>query len=194
MSLFRKYSYPKDFAPKRRRWPDRKLTQSPAWCSVDLRDGNQALPRPMEPSQKERFFRMLVGIGFKEVEIGFPAASREEFSFCRNLIERNLIPDDVTVSVLTQARDHVIRKTMAAMKGIKKACCHIYIPTSELHTKYVLRESRNQVVKRVISSVGLVRSLAEDMESDICLEFSPEEFTDTDLDFSVDLCDAVVDA
>ncbi len=189
-----KYAYPKEFVPRHRHWPERKIEISPAWCSVDLRDGNQALPRPMEPEQKKTFFKMLMAIGFKEIEIGFPAASSEEWRFCREIIENNLIPNDVRVSVLTQARDHVIRKTMAALKGIEKACCHIYIPTSELHTKYVLRESRNQVVKRAVSSVRLVKSLADEMSSDISLEFSPEEFTDTDLDFSVELCDAVVDA
>lgn len=189
-----KYAYPNEFVPKHRRWPDKKLEISPAWCSVDLRDGNQALPRPMEPEQKKAFFKMLVAIGFKEIEIGFPAASTEEWSFCRELIKQDLIPNDVRISVLTQARDHVIRKTMSALNGIKTACCHIYIPTSELHTRYVLRESRNQVMKRAISSVRLVKSLAEDMSGNVSLEFSPEEFTDTDLDFSVELCDAVVDA
>ncbi len=190
----RKYAYPKEFIPKHRHWPERKIEQAPAWCSVDLRDGNQALPRPMDPKQKKEFFKMLVAIGFKEIEVGFPAASTEEWSFCRELIEGNLIPKDVRISVLTQARDHVIRKTMAALKGIETACCHIYIPTSELHTRYVLRESRNQVVKRAISSVKLVKSMAEEMSGGIHLEFSPEEFTDTDMDFSVELCDAVVDA
>ena len=148
----------------------------------------------MEPDQKERFFNMLVAIGFKEIEIGFPAASSEEWTFCRSLIEKKLIPEDVRVSVLTQAREHVIRKTMAALKGVENACCHIYIPTSDLHTKYVLRESRAQVLKRAISSVKLVKCLSEEMPGKIGLEFSPEEFTDTDLAFSVELCDAVVDA
>ena len=148
----------------------------------------------MDTKQKKTFFKMLLAIGFKEIEVGFPAASVEEFNFCREIIKHDLIPDDVRISVLTQAREHVIRKTMTALIGAKKACCHIYIPTSELHTKYVLRESRNQVMKRAMSSVRLVKSLAEEMTGDISLEFSPEEFTDTDLDFSVELCDAVVDA
>ncbi len=190
----RKYAYPKEFAPRHRNWPERRITESPIWCSVDLRDGNQALPKPMEPFQKEAFFKMLLAIGFKEIEIGFPAASTEEWTFCRNLIEKSLIPSDVRVSVLTQAREHVIRKTMAALKGVQRACCHIYIPTSELHTKYVLRESRKAVVGRTISSVKLVRNIADEIGGDITLEFSPEEFTDTDLDFSVELCDTVVDA
>ncbi|MBR4221393.1 MAG: 2-isopropylmalate synthase [Victivallales bacterium] len=189
------YAYPRHYSPKNRQWPTRRLTKSPAWCAVDLRDGNQALPKPMDPYQKESYFKLLTDVGFKEIEIGFPAASMDEWTFCRDLIERSLIPSDVTVSVLTQAREHIIRRTMNALKGIHKAVCHIYIPISELHYRYVLGETRKELVKRTLDSVRLVRKMADDElnGSKIGLEFSPEEFTDADLDFAVELCDAVVE-
>lgn len=188
------YSQPEKFQPGHRKWTSRELTRCPSWCSVDLRDGNQALPTPLDPYQKKAYFNLLLAIGFKEIEIGFPAASSEELKFCRELIENSLIPDDVTVSVLTQAREHIIRRTMNALKGVKNAVCHIYIPTSELHYKYVLHESKKQLIKRTLDSVRLVRSMAADMpQSNIKLEFSPEEFTDSNLDFVVELCDSVVD-
>lgn len=189
-----KYGHPRHYRPVERKWPDRTLRRTPAWCAVDLRDGNQALPSPLDPYQKETYFKLLLQIGFKEIEIGFPAASMDEWTFCRDLIERRLIPDDVTVSVLTQAREHVIRRTMEALRGVHRAVCHIYVPTSELHVRYVLNESYKQVRERVLASVKLVRELAAEMPgSDIGLEFSPEEFTDSDLDFVVGLCDDVVD-
>ena len=171
------YAYPRHYSPKNRQWPTRRLTKSPAWCAVDLRDGNQALPKPMDPYQKESYFKLLTDVGFKEIEIGFPAASMDEWTFCRDLIERSLIPSDVTVSVLTQAREHIIRRTMNALKGIHKAVCHIYIPISELHYRYVLGETRKELVKRTLDSVRLVRKMADDElnGSKIGLEFSPED-------------------
>lgn len=188
------YSYPKDYGPVNRAWPSAVIQKSPAWCAVDLRDGNQALANPLDPYQKESYFKQLVRIGFKEIEIGFPAASMDEWTFCRDLIERNLIPEDVVISVLTQAREHVIRRTMDALRGVKNAVCHLYIATSELHIRYVLKETQSQVRKKVLDSVRLIRKLADQMpESHIGLEFSPEEFTDSDLDFVVSLCDDVVE-
>jgi 2-isopropylmalate synthase len=189
-----RYAKPQAFSPEQRQWPNRTITESPAWCAVDLRDGNQALPNPMTPDQKWRYFELLTEIGFKEIEIGFPSASADDFQFCRDLIEKGAIPDDVTISVLTQAREHLIRRTFEALVGVKRAIVHVYIATSELHMSYVFGKTAEQTKGIAVESVALIRELADQMAgSDIGLEFSPEEFTDTDLDFAVDICDAVID-
>jgi 2-isopropylmalate synthase len=161
---------------------------------VDLRDGNQALPNPMTPQQKRSYFNLLVDIGFKEIEIGFPSASADDFQFCRDLIEQKAIPEDVTISVLTQAREHLIRRTMEALRGVRRATCHVYIATSDLHMNFVFGKTPAQTRQIALDSVGLIRALADAMpESDIGLEFSPEEFTDSNLDFVVDLCNGVIE-
>jgi 2-isopropylmalate synthase len=189
------YARPKAVSVTRREWPGKSVTQSPAWCAVDLRDGNQALPNPMSPDQKKRYFQMLTEIGFKEIEIGFPSASADDFQFCRDLIEQDLIPEGVTISVLTQARAHLIERTMEALKGVKKAVCHVYIATSDLHMHFVFGKTREETMTTALDSVRLIRELVDAMpESDIGLEFSPEEFTDTDLDYAVEICDRVVEA
>lgn len=189
------YSRPKAVMTDRRRWPSNEITQSPIWCAVDLRDGNQALPNPMTPEQKMRYFDILVDIGFKQIEVGFPSASADDFNFCRDLITRNRVPDDVTISVLTQCREHLIRRTFEALQGVRRAVCHTYIATSDLHMTYVFGKTAQQTLATAVDSVRLIRSLADDLQdSEIALEFSPEEFTDTDLDFAVELCDAVVEA
>ena len=176
-----------------RHWPARTLTKSPSWCAVDLRDGNQALPNPMTPEQKKEYFQLLVDIGFKEIEVGFPSASSDDFSFCRRLIEEELIPEDVTISVLTQAREHLIEKTLEALKGVRKGVIHFYIATSELHAKFVFGLNQSELLDTAVTSTRLIRSGAKSLSgSTIGLEFSPEEFTDTDLDFTVDICNAVV--
>ncbi len=189
------YARPDAIAISSRQWPAKHIEDSPIWCAVDLRDGNQALPNPMTPQQKKRYFQMLTEIGFKEIEIGFPSASADDFQFCRDLIEQGLIPEDVTISVLTQARDHLIRRTMEALKGVKRAICHVYIATSDLHMKFVFGKTREETMATILEAVRLIKEQAHAMpESQIGLEFSPEEFTDTDLDFAVDICDAVVEA
>jgi 2-isopropylmalate synthase len=188
------YAKPHAFAPEHRQWPGRTITENPLWCAVDLRDGNQALPNPMTPEQKWRYFELLTEIGFKEIEIGFPSASADDFQFCRDLIEKGAIPDDVTISVLTQAREHLIRRTFEALVGVKRAVVHVYIATSDLHMSFVFGKTAAQTKASALESVALIRELADQMEgSDIGLEFSPEEFTDTDLDFAVDICDSVID-
>lgn len=178
----------------KRDWPSQIITESPSWCAVDLRDGNQALPNPMTPEQKRKYFGLLVDIGFKEIEVGFPSASSDDFRFCRELIENNLIPEDVTISVLTQAREHLIEKTIEALHGVNKAVVHFYIATSDLHAKFVFGLSKPKLIEAATKSTRKIRSGIQSLEkSTVGLEFSPEEFTDSDLDFVVDICDAVVE-
>lgn len=176
-------------------WPDNEITESPTWCAVDLRDGNQALPNPMTPQQKKEYFNLLCEIGFKEIEVGFPSASEDDFQFCRDLIEQDMIPDDVVISVLTQARPHLISKTVDVLKGVKKAIIHVYIATSTLHMKYVFKKTEKDTIETIRDAVKQIKdeSIAKLSESDIGLEFSPEEFTDTDIDFAVEICDEVVE-
>ncbi len=188
------YAKPTALTVSDREWPGKKISIAPVWCAVDLRDGNQALPNPLTPQQKRRYFQILVDIGFKEIEVGFPSASADDFQFCRDLIEENLIPPDVTISVLTQAREHLIKRTFEALRGASKAICHVYIATSELHMKYVFNKDRAATTRTALEAVRLIREEAGRVpESSVRLEFSPEEFTDTDLDFAVSLCDAVVE-
>ncbi|MFO7821170.1 MAG: 2-isopropylmalate synthase [Lentisphaeria bacterium] len=190
-----KYAQPDPIGISNREWPSRRLGKSPAWCAVDLRDGNQALPNPMTPVQKKRYFQLLVDIGFKEIEIGFPSASADDFQFCRDLIEEGLIPDDVTISVLTQAREHLIKRTMEALRGVKKALVHVYIATSDLHMKFVFNKTREETSEIAVKATRLIREEARKMKgSQVGLQFSPEEFTDTDLAFAVDICNDVMDA
>ncbi len=190
-----KYKAPPPFEMPDRQWPARTLTVSPSWCSVDLRDGNQALPNPMDPDQKLEYFQMLCRIGFKEIEAGFPSASQDDFDFFRCLIEGNHIPDDVFIMGLTQCRSHLIDRTFEAFKGVKKGIVHAYIATSELHMKQVFGTDQKGTMKAAVEATRRIRALADTMpESDIRYEFSPEEFTDTDMPFCLELCKAVYDA
>lgn len=178
-----------------RQWPSRTLTVSPSWCSVDLRDGNQALPNPMDPDQKLEYFKMLCRIGFKEIEAGFPSASQDDFDFFRCLIEGTHIPDEVFIMGLTQCRPHLIDRTFEAFKGVKKGIIHAYIATSDLHMKQVFGTDQQGTLKAAVEATRRIRVLADAMpESDIRYEFSPEEFTDTDLPFCLELCKAIYDA
>jgi len=189
-----KYAQPEAIRMARREWPDRQIAKAPIWCAVDLRDGNQALPNPMTPAQKRRYYEILLEVGFKEIEIGFPSASADDFQFCRDLIEQNLIPEDVTISVLTQAREHLIERTMDALRGVKRAICHVYIATSELHMKFVFGKTAEQTRDTALDAVRLIRERANAMpDSQVRLEFSPEEFTDSNLDFVVELCDRIAE-
>jgi 2-isopropylmalate synthase len=175
-------------------WPRRPVSAAPRWCAVDLRDGNQALPNPMTPPQKLEYFQLLVNMGFKEIEIGFPAASRDEFDFTRHLIEKDLIPDDVTISVLTQARPHLIEKTLEALQGAHSSVVHFYLASSVLHYRHVFGLKRSDLLETARQATEQIR-LGRDAFAPgfLGLQFSPEEFTDTDLDLSIELCDVVVD-
>lgn len=169
------------------------VDHAPVWCSVDLRDGNQALIVPMSLEQKLEFFSLLCKIGFKEIEIGFPAASETEYDFCRALIERNLIPDDVTIQVLTQSREHIIKKTFAALKGAKRAVVHLYNSTSVAQRKQVFRKEKPQIVDIAVTGAKLLQKEAEETEGNFTFEYSPESFTGTEPEFALEICNAVLD-
>ena len=177
-----------------RQWPNRTLQRAPRWCSVDLRDGNQALINPMNLNQKLRMFSLLADIGFKEIEVGFPSASAVEFDFTRTLIERGLIPAGVYPQVLTQSREHLIRRTFEAIAGTPRAIVHLYNSTSELQRRVVFRMDRAAIRGIAVDGTRLVRELAEQTATEILYEYSPESFTGTELDFAVEICDAVIEA
>ena len=186
------------FAPiglKDRTWPDAVLTKPPIWLSTDLRDGNQALIEPMSVERKLEMFQLLVNIGFKEIEVGFPSASQTEFNFVRRLIEENLIPDDVTIQVLTQARESLIRRTIESLQGARKATVHVYNACAPVMRKVVLGMDEDGIVEMAVGQTKLVKQLvAEHPETEWGFEYSPETFSDTELDFSKRVVDAVVDA
>ena len=169
------------------------IEKAPAWCSVDLRDGNQALIVPMSLEEKLEFFQMLVKIGFKEIEVGFPAASETEYEFLRTLIEKNMIPEDVTVQVLTQCRDHIIRRTFEAVKGAPRAVIHFYNSTSVAQREQVFHKSREEIKKIATDGAKLVKQLSQEYEGNFLFEYSPESFTGTEVDYAVDVCNAVLD-
>ena len=175
-----------------RTWPNRTLTAAPTWCSVDLRDGNQALIEPMDSARKMRMFKQLLKIGFKEIEIGFPSASQTDFNFTRELIEGNLIPEDVTVQVLTQARADLITRTFESLRGARRAIVHLYNSTSTLQRRVVFKLDRAGIVDIAVKGAELIRKLAaERPETEWLFQYSPESFTGTELDFAVEICDAV---
>ena len=169
------------------------VDKAPIWCSVDLRDGNQALVEPMSLDEKLEFFQMLVEVGFKEIEIGFPAASETEYEFCRTLIEKNMIPDDVTIQVLTQARPHIIKKTFEAVKGAPRAIVHVYNSTSLAQREQVFRKSKEEVKQIAIEGAKLLKELAEADGGNFLFEYSPESFTGTEPEYALEVCNAVVD-
>src|SRR5271170_1266801 len=175
-----------------RSWPNRVIAAPPTWCSVDLRDGNQALIEPMDAARKRRMFDMLVKIGFKEIEVGFPAASQTDFDFMRELIEQRLIPDDVTVQVLTQARPELIARTYESLRGARRAIMHVYNSTSVAQRRVVFRLGRAGIVDIAVRGASVVRELAlRQADTEWIFEYSPESFTGTELDFAVEICDAV---
>ena len=169
------------------------IDKAPAWCSVDLRDGNQALVIPMSLEQKVEFFKLLVQIGFKEIEVGFPAASETEYTFLRTLIDRKLIPEDVTIQVLTQAREHIIRKTFEAVKGAPKAIVHVYNSTSVAQREQVFKKSKEEILKIAVEGAKLLKELAEQTEGNFQFEYSPESFTGTEPEYALAVCNAVID-
>ncbi|NLF24610.1 MAG: 2-isopropylmalate synthase [Deltaproteobacteria bacterium] len=176
-----------------RTWPDRTITAAPIWCSVDLRDGNQALVQPMDQRRKLTMWEMLLKLGFKEIEIGFPSAAAVEFSFTRYLIENKLIPEDVTIQALTQARSHLIERTFEALDGAKRAIVHLYNSTSELQRRVVFGKNRSEIIDLMIAGAETIKSLAQKTSTEIMLEYSPESFTGTEMEFAVEICNAVID-
>jgi 2-isopropylmalate synthase len=177
-----------------RKWPNKVIDKAPIWCAVDLRDGNQALINPMDPERKLRLFNQLVAMGFKEIEVGFPAASQDDFDFTRQLIEESAVPDDVTIQLLTQSREHLIRRSFEAIKGAKRAIVHLYNSTSPLQREVVFGMGKQEVIDLAVEGVGLIRKLASECDTQIRLQYSPESFSNTELDFSVAICQAVMDA
>jgi len=177
-----------------RTWPSQVITKAPIWCSSDLRDGNQALIEPMDAEKKTRMFDILVESGFKEIEVAFPSASQTDFDFVRGLIESNRIPDDVTIQVLTQAREDLIRRTFESLKGAKKAIIHVYNATSPVFRDVVFQKSKAEVIELAQAAASLIKQLADDApETDWYFEYSPENFTATELEFARDICDAVTE-
>ncbi len=169
------------------------ITKAPIWCSVDLRDGNQSLIVPMSLEEKLEFFKFLVKVGFKEIEIGFPAASDTEYEFVRKLIEEDLIPDDVTIQVLTQSREHIIRKTFESLKGVKRAVVHLYNSTSVAQREQVFRKTKEEIIDIAIFGAEMFLKCAEEYPGNYAFEYSPESFTGTEMDFALDICNAVID-
>ena len=177
-----------------RQWPNRTLQNAPIWCSVDLRDGNQALAQPMSVTEKLEYFQMLAGIGFKEIEVGFPSASQIEFDFCRKLIEGGHIPDDVSIQILCQCREELITRSLEALSGAKNIIFHLYNSTSPKQREYVFRATREEIVKIATDGVSFLKKSMQplvDAGSRIRLEYSPESFTSTELEFSLEVCEAV---
>ena len=174
-----------------RQWPNNEIKEAPIWCSVDLRDGNQALIEPMVVEEKVEMFNLLVKLGFKEIEIGFPAASQIEFDFLRQLVERKLIPDDVVIQVLTQCREHLIRRTFQALEGVKKAVVHIYNSTSTLQRDVVFHKNMEEIKQIAVDGTKMVQECMKDYDGQVILEYSPESFTGTELEYALEVCTAV---
>lgn len=195
MKNFEKYSRGYFMPPvKSMKWAEKEyITEAPMWCSVDLRDGNQALVIPMSLEEKLEFFQMLVKIGFKEIEVGFPAASETEYAFLRTLIEQNLIPDDVTIQVLTQSREHIIRKTFESLRGAKKAVVHLYNSTSVAQREQVFKKSKEEIIDIAVTGAKLLKKYAAETEGNFQFQYSPESFTGTEIEFALDICNSVLD-
>lgn len=191
---YHKYrTYPQVDIPDRT-WPDKVITKAPTWCSVDLRDGNQSLNIPMDIDEKTEMFKLLVSIGFKEIEVGFPSASQIEYDFVRKLIDEDLIPDDVTIQLLTQAREHLIRRTFESIRGAKNAIVHMYNSTSAIQRRVVFNKEKNEIIKLATDAASLMKEIREEENNPgIRFQYSPESFTATELDFALDICHAVMD-
>lgn len=178
-----------------RRWPSNTIKKAPIWCSVDLRDGNQSLPIPMNVEKKTKMFYLLKEMGFKEIEVGFPSASKAEFDFTRKLIEENMLDDDMTIQVLTQAREELIKKTFEAIDGCKRAIVHVYNSTSTLQREVVFKKDKKAIIDIAVNGVKLIKECAKKSNvKEIILEYSPESFTGTELDYALEICEAVIEA
>ncbi|HIO97424.1 MAG TPA: 2-isopropylmalate synthase, partial [Leucothrix sp.] len=190
---FKKYRPFTPLKKSNRRWPDGVIDKAPDWCSVDLRDGNQALIEPMNPSQKLEMFQLLVDVGFKEIEVGFPAASQTDFDFVRQLIEEDLIPEDVTIQVLTQAREALIARSFESLKGARRAIMHLYNSTSTIQREQVFKKTRDEIKMIAVNGAEIVREFAaKQTDTEWQFQYSPESFTQTEMDYAVEVCDAVV--
>ena len=191
-----KYAKVKPVRIGKHNWIDRELTAPPVWCSVDLRDGNQALPMPMNPQKKLEYFKLLCAVGFKEIEVSFPSASQDDFDFVRDLVEKNAIPDDVRISVLTQARENLIKRTVESLKGLERGILHLYVATSDLHSVLVFNKTHQEVLDMAVNGTKLVVKYLKEagLWGKIGYEFSPEEYTDSDMDFVIEICKAVKEA
>jgi 2-isopropylmalate synthase len=176
-----------------RTWPDAVLERAPTWCSTDLRDGNQALVNPMDAARKRRFFDLLVRLGVKEIEVGFPSASKTDFDFCRVLLEEGLIPDDTTIAVLTQARPELIERTYEAIEGASRAIVHLYNSTSETQRRVVFRLDRDGITRLAVRGTELCKELAAQTDTEVVFQYSPESFHHTELDYALEICEAVAD-
>ena len=191
---YRKYSPHLPLQLSDRTWPDKVIEKAPSWCSVDLRDGNQALIEPMTVAQKLKLFELLVKVGFKEIDGGFPAASQTDFDFVRCLIEQQLIPDDVKVQVLTQAREDLISRSYESLKGVKQAIVHVYNSTSTVQREKVFGLDQAGIKAIAVKGAELVKQYAAAQpETDWYFQYSPESFTGTEIDYAVEVCDAVID-
>src|SRR5262245_63349464 len=176
-----------------RTWPDVVLARAPIWCSTDLRDGNQALVNPMDAARKRRFFDLLVRLGVKEIEVGFPSASMTDFEFCRRLVEDDLIPADTTIAVLTQARPELIERTFEAIEGASRAIVHLYNSTSETQRRVVFRLDREGITRLAVRGTALCKELAAHSDTKVVFQYSPESFHHTELDYALEICEAVAD-
>jgi 2-isopropylmalate synthase len=193
---FEKYKSFKPIPLKDRTWPDQVISHAPRWCSVDLRDGNQALIEPMTPNEKQKMYDLLLEVGFKEIEVGFPAASQPDFDFVRRIIEEDMIPEDVTIQVLCQAREELIERTCEAVSGARNVIFHLYNSTSTLQRKVVFNMGREEIVKMATDAAGMVKRYTDPLQeagTNVTLEYSPESYTATEMDFAVEICAAVME-
>ena len=178
-----------------REWPSKTIDRAPIWCSVDLRDGTRPSPIPMGVKEKLELFKLLCDIGFKQIEIGFPSAAQTEFDFARKLIEENLVPNGVALQVLTQAREHLIRRSFESLQGAQKAIVHVYNSTSPMQRRVTFGMSKEQIKQIAIEGVLLVKKLLPELpDTEVQLEYSPESFSDTEVEYSLEVCEAVMEA
>lgn len=190
---WKKYRKYPPFILEDRAWPNKTIEKAPIWCSVDLRDGNQALPVPMSVEKKLKMFNLLKRIGFKEIEVAFPSASDTDFRFVRKIIEEQYLDDDTVIQVLTQSREHLIRRTFEAIEGAKQAIVHLYNSTSEQQRRIVFKKDKPEIINIAVEGAKLIKQLSQNCDTDIRLEYSPESFTGTEMDFALEICEAVLD-
>lgn len=189
---WKKYRKYQPLKLENRKWPDNTVEKAPIWCSVDLRDGNQALPIPMSVDKKLKMFKLLKALGFKEIEVAFPSASNTDFRFVRNIIENGLLDEDTVIQVLTQSREHLIQKTMESVQGARQAIVHLYNSTSEQQRRIVFNKDKAEIIRIALDGARLIQQLSRDTDTDIRLEYSPESFTGTEMDFALEICEAVL--
>src|SRR3954452_1062705 len=175
-----------------RTWPDRVVDRAPIWCSTDLRDGNQALVKPMDPPRKQKMFDLLLALGVPEIEVGFPSASKTDFEFVRRLVEEELIPEDTTIAVLTQARPELIERTYEAIEGARRAIVHLYNSTSETQRRVVFRLDKDGITDLAVRGTALCKELAAGTDTEVVFEYSPESFHGTELEYALEICEAVI--